>query len=285
MTALDKVNEYLNSVLPQSNNPDDGLNMAMSYSLMAGGKRIRPLLALKFSKAVGGNEDDVIPVACAVEMIHTYSLIHDDLPCMDNDDFRRGKPTNHKIYGECTATLAGDALQSMAFSEIMASKLPNDRKVKCAQILADASGAKGMCLGQYLDMIGEGKNLTAAELDKINRNKTGALLAAACKIGVAAAGGSDCQFEAAESFGYNIGLAFQIRDDILDVISSQEELGKNIGSDARENKNTYMALLGREKCEAEVVRLTDEAISALKNVDGSFEELIEIANYLINRKN
>ena len=263
--------------------PLEGLAEAMRYSLLAGGKRIRPILVLEFCRISGGDINAALPVACAVEMLHTYSLIHDDLPCMDNDDLRRGKPTNHVVYGECTATLAGDALQAEAFGTILRSKLPASRRAKCAEILANAVGLGGMCGGQYLDMVGEGKALSAEELDEINSRKTGALLIAACQMGVAAAGGSEEMLEAACRFGASIGMAFQIRDDMLDVLSTAEELGKPIGSDAQENKNTYMALLGEEKCMDMVVRLTDNAKSVIK---GAFEDtafLCELADSMVNR--
>ncbi|MDO5444506.1 MAG: polyprenyl synthetase family protein [Eubacteriales bacterium] len=284
---IEKINSYLNSCIPQSDIIQDGLAQSMRYSLLAGGKRIRPLLVLEFAAALGENPEKVLPVACAVEMIHTYSLIHDDLPCMDNDVLRRGKPTNHVVYGECTATLAGDALQPLAFETILSSELSAERAVRCARILAECIGMKGMCLGQYLDMLGEGKELTAEELDLINNNKTGALLAASCGIGTAAAGGSERQINAAMNFGYKIGLAFQIRDDILDVISTSEELGKNVGSDAEEKKNTYMVLLGREKCENEIKRLTEEAISVLEEEFRGFDisAPVELARSMENRKN
>ena len=168
----------------------DGLLESMHYSLTAGGKRIRPTLVLEFCRISGGDIEKALPVACAIEMLHTYSLIHDDLPCMDNDELRRGKPTNHVVYGECTATLAGDALQAEAFGTIARSELPAENKIACVEILADAVGSDGMCAGQYLDMVGESEILTESELDDINSRKTGALLIAACRMGVAAAGGS-----------------------------------------------------------------------------------------------
>lgn len=226
----------------------DGLLESMHYSLTAGGKRIRPMLVLEFCRISGGNIEKTLPVACAIEMLHTYSLIHDDLPCMDNDALRRGKPTNHVVYGECTATLAGDALQAEAFGTIARSQLPAEARVTCVEILADAVGSDGMCAGQYLDMVGEHKLLSEDELNDINSRKTGSLLTAACRMGVAAAGGNEAMLEAAAQYGACVGAAFQIRDDILDVISTSEELGKPIGSDAQEHKNTYMTLLGEYKC-------------------------------------
>ncbi len=196
-----------------------GLAEAMRYSLLAGGKRIRPLLVLEFCRIAGGDVEKALPVACAIEMLHTYSLIHDDLPCMDNDELRRGKPTNHMVYGECTATLAGDALQAEAFGTILRCDLPPAVKTNCAEILAGAVGLDGMCGGQFLDMSWEGRALTEQELSEINIRKTGALLVAACQMGVAAAGGSELMLAAAGHYGSAIGMAFQIRDDMLDVLS------------------------------------------------------------------
>ena len=187
-----------------------GLAEAMRYSLLAGGKRIRPMLVLEFCRICGGDIETALPVACAIEMLHTYSLIHDDLPCMDDDSLRRGRPTNHVVYGECTATLAGDALQAEAFGTILRSELPADRKARCACFLADAVGLDGMCGGQFLDMLGEGRVLSEDELTDINSRKTGALLTAACRMGVAAGGGNEAQLEAASLYGAAIGAAFQI---------------------------------------------------------------------------
>ena len=187
--------------------PLAGLAEAMRYSLLAGGKRIRPILVLEFCRICGGSIEKALPVACAIEMLHTYSLIHDDLPCMDNDTLRRGRPTNHVVYGECTATLAGDALQAEAFGTILRSELASDRKAKCAAYLADAVGLDGMCGGQFLDMLGEGKELSEQELMDINSRKTGALLTAACRMGVAAAGGTERQLDAASFYGAAIGAA------------------------------------------------------------------------------
>ena len=261
-----------------------GLAEAMRYSLLAGGKRIRPLLVLEFCRIAGGNVEKALPVACAVEMLHTYSLIHDDLPCMDNDELRRGKPTNHMVYGECTATLAGDALQAEAFGTILRCDLPPTVKASCAEILAGAVGLDGMCGGQFLDMSWEGRTLTEQELTEINIRKTGALLVAACQMGVAAAGGSELMLAAAGHYGSSIGLAFQIRDDMLDVLSTAEELGKPIGSDIEENKNTYMVLMGREGCEKTIAKLTDFAKDVL---DEAFEDtafLKDLADALSTRE-
>ena len=263
--------------------PVKGLAEAMRYSLLAGGKRIRPMLVMEFCRVTGGDPRDALPVACAIEMLHTYSLIHDDLPCMDNDELRRGRPTNHVVYGECTATLAGDALQSEAFASILHADLPASRRVLCAECLADAVGLDGMCGGQYLDMIGEGKLLSETELNDIITRKTGDLLIAACRMGVAAAGGSDKQMEAAAYYGAYIGYAFQIVDDMLDVLSTVEELGKPIGSDAEEHKNTFMTLLGEEECRRLVKKLTDEAKNILQSCFDDTAFLCDLADTLAER--
>lgn len=284
-------NEYKNLVdlkLSEFFNPSglsyDGLLESMHYSLTAGGKRIRPTLVLEFCRISGGDIEKALPVACAIEMLHTYSLIHDDLPCMDNDELRRGKPTNHVVYGECTATLAGDALQAEAFDTIARSELPAENKIACVEILADAVGSDGMCAGQYLDMVGESKQLTEDELDDINSRKTGALLIAACRMGVAAAGGSGEMLEAAAHYGACVGAAFQIRDDILDVISTSEELGKPVGSDAQEHKNTYMALLGESKCMEMIEKLTNQAKSALCGAFDDTKFLCDLADSMVTRR-
>ena len=273
-TALEKC-----FLLPE-NLPQAGLAEAMRYSLLAGGKRIRPMLVLEFCRIAGGDMEKAMPVACGIEMLHTYSLIHDDLPCMDNDTLRRGKPTNHVVYGECTAVLAGDTLQAEAFGSILRADLPAERRAACASILADAVGIDGMCCGQYLDMLWEGRKLSEQELTDINSRKTGALLAAACQIGVAAAGGSQIMLDAAGHFGAAIGMAFQIRDDMLDVLSTEEELGKPIGSDEQENKNTYMVLLGKEGCEQTIAKLTKFAKDILSEAFEDTAFLRELADAL-----
>ena len=275
--ALEK--QFCASGLPQA-----GLAEAMRYSLLAGGKRIRPMLVLEFCRISGGKTEDALPIACAIEMLHTYSLIHDDLPCMDNDDLRRGKPTNHVVYGECTATLAGDALQAEAFGTILRSHLPADRKALCAELLADAVGLDGMCGGQYLDKLWEGRSLTEQELTEINSRKTGALIIAACQMGVAVAGGSQLMLDTAAHYGAAIGMAFQIRDDVLDVISSTESFGKPVGSDDKENKNTYMVLMGQEGCQQTIARLTAFAKGVLPEAFDDTCFLEELADALSVRE-
>ena len=265
--------------------PQAGLGQAMRYSLLAGGKRIRPMLVLEFCRMAGGELEKALPVACAIEMLHTYSLIHDDLPCMDNDELRRGRPTNHVVYGECTAVLAGDTLQAEAFGTILRSELPAEHRARCAEILADAVGIDGMCCGQYLDMLWEGRSLTEQELTDINSRKTGALIVAACQLGVAAACGSQLMLDTAAHFGAALGMAFQIRDDMLDVISTTEELGKPVGSDAQELKNTYMALMGKESCQQTVEKLTDFSKNILKEAFEDTGFLCELADSLASRYN
>ena len=276
--------EYLQHVISVPDDEGAGLAESMKYSLLAGGKRIRPILALAFCEALGGDVVASLPAACALELIHTYSLIHDDLPCMDDDILRRGRPTNHVVYGECVATLAGDALQSLAFETLLSADLPPERLVRCTQILANAAGYQGMCRGQYLDMAGEGCILSAEQLTEINNCKTGALLSAACAVGAAAAGAEDTKIEAASRFGQLLGLAFQIRDDVLDVISTDHELGKTVGSDAEEKKNTYMSLLGIDGCTAEIDALTDSAIRILEENFPQTEFLADLARSLAKRK-
>lgn len=270
---------------------DQGLEAAMRYSLLAGGKRIRPVLTLKFCEAAGGDMRNALDYACGIELLHTYSLIHDDLPCMDNDDLRRGKPTCHKTFGECTATLAGDALQAAAFRLVLQNAACSDAsRALAGRILAEAAGEQGMCGGQYLDTIGDGQTHTAEELTAINDLKTGALLRAACMMGVAAAldSGHAAQrcFDAAGDFATNLGLAFQIRDDILDEISTAEVLGKNTGSDAANEKTTYVTLLGAEECERRVLAYTQRAKEALDagNWQGSTEFLRALADSLALRE-
>ena len=260
----------------------DGLLEAMDYSLMAGGKRIRPLLVLEFCRACGGDDAAAIDAACAVEMLHTYSLIHDDLPCMDDDDLRRGRPTCHKAFGECTAVLAGDALQAEAFGRILRAPLPAEIRARCAEALADAAGIDGICGGQYMDIFSESTELTEEQLSGLQSRKTGSLLIAACRMGVICAGGTDEQEECAMRYGAALGAAFQIRDDMLDELSSEAELGKPVGSDRSVGKTTFMTLFGAEKCAAMVKKLTQAAKDAARGLDGGF--LCDLADFLAERR-
>lgn len=244
------------------NEPQKKLFSAMRYSLLAGGKRLRPLFVLEFCRLCGGDCKKALPFAAAVEMVHTYSLIHDDLPCMDNDDFRRGNPTNHKVFGEAIAVLAGDALLTAAFSCIANSELSADVRIKAVAVLSDCAGELGMVGGQVLDMESESRQCTTQEVIDIQSRKTGALIRAACLLGVIAAGGSKLQEESAATFADHLGLAFQIRDDMLDVIGSAETLGKSVGTDAV--KNTFVQLYGLEACDKMVMEHTEKAVSALE---------------------
>ena len=267
------VEEYLNTLFADKPHWDD-LYASMRYSLLAGGKRIRPVLTLEFARLCGMGWHTALPVACALELVHTYSLIHDDLPCMDDDDLRRGKPTNHKVYGETMAVLAGDALQPEAFRLILtAPGLGDGQRCACALILAQAAGADGMVAGQVLDTLHAPK--TEQELQEVDHLKTGAMIAGCCKLGVAAAGGSAEQLAAAEEYGYQLGLAFQIRDDMLDVIGNVDEFGKPIGSDREEGKVTYVDVLGLEGCEKKVLECTAAAKAAAAGLEsGGFLELL-----------
>ena len=255
---------------------------AMRYSLLAGGKRIRPVLTLEFARIAGMDWHDALPAACALELVHTYSLIHDDLPCMDDDDLRRGKPTNHKVYGETLAVLAGDALQPEAFRLILtAPGLAPDRRAACALVLAEAAGADGMVAGQVLDTLHAPK--TEAELTEVHRLKTGAMIAGACRMGVAAAGGGDALDQAARAYAEELGLAFQIRDDLLDVVGDEATFGKPIGSDKEEGKVTFVDLLGVDGCDAAVRAATKRAEDAVAALDAD-DFLSALASSLAERK-
>ena len=241
----------------------------MAYSLLAGGKRLRPMLAMEFCRVCGGTAEAALPAGCAVELLHTYSLIHDDLPAMDNDNLRRGKPTCHIAFDEATAILAGDALQAQAFAALAAAPLPEERRLACVAELAAAAGAAGMCGGQQLDLDGDGRPHTAEELAQLQALKTGALFRAACRMGVYCAGGTDAQLAAADGYAAALGLAFQIRDDMLDEIADQGLLGKPVGSDRQQGKYTFLTTLGLDECARRVGALTDRAIEALRSLPES----------------
>ncbi len=257
------------------------LKDSMLYSLRAGGKRLRPVLVLAASEACKGKLDAALPCALALEMIHTFSLIHDDLPAMDNDDLRRGKPTNHKVYGEAVAILAGDALLSEAFSCLAL----HGAKAEIIRDIADATGARGMTGGQVLDLDGEGKKVPLAELEEIHRLKTGALIRVSLTSGAKSAGASKEQVEALRVYGEKIGLAFQIADDILDVTATTEELGKPAKSDIENEKSTYPALLGLEKSRELAGSAIKDALAALAHFGPEADPLRAIAKYIVERKN
>ena len=269
------VEDYLKEHYDALNDqPQKLLFDAMQYSLMAGGKRLRPILAFEFCRVCGRDWKNAAPFAAAIEMIHTYSLIHDDLPCMDNDDYRRGRLTNHKVYGEGMAVLAGDALLTDAFGIAASAQLPNPGDMATAiGVLSECAGSLGMVGGQVLDIMSEERELTEQEVLDIQNRKTGCLISAACALGVIAGGGSEKQYEAACQFAAGLGLAFQIRDDMLDVIGTQEELGKATGVDTQ--KNTFVKLYGLERCEELVATYTNYAIEALNAFsDTSFLEAL-----------
>lgn len=259
---------------------------AMNYSLLAGGKRLRPILTLETCRLCGGDPMAVMPFACAVEMIHTYSLIHDDLPCMDDDDLRRGRPTNHKVYGEATAVLAGDGLLNAAFETALAGRagLEPERVLEALDVLARAAGADGMVGGQTQDMAGEGRALNQADVEELQRLKTGALIAAAAEMGCILAGGGAEERKAVRRYASRLGLAFQIRDDMLDVTGDAALLGKPTGSDARGEKTTFVTLKGLDGCAALVEKLTGEAAAALEGFAHP-EFLISLARSLAGRMN
>ena len=261
--------------------PQKSLFDAMEYSLLAGGKRLRPVFAFEFCRLCGRDWQAAAPFAAAVEMIHTYSLIHDDLPSMDNDDFRRGRPTNHKVYGEAMAILAGDALLTDAFAVASTAQLPDPGDMAFAiGTLSECAGSLGMVGGQVLDILAENRECTEEDVLAIQSRKTGALINAACVLGAIAGGASESQIDAAAQFAAALGLAFQIRDDMLDVIGTQEEMGKGVGTDA--SKNTFVRLYGLEKCEELVKKYTDYAIEAL-NVFDDTDYLKQIALGLTSR--
>lgn len=249
--------------------PYGNLREAMEYSLMAGGKRIRPVLTLAACRFCGGRGEAALPFAGALEMIHTYSLIHDDLPCMDDDDYRRGRLTNHKVYGEAAAVLAGDGLLTAAFGAAAGADLPPRQVVRAVRILSQAMGPGGMVGGQALDMAGEGRDLSLEEVTRTESLKTGAAMVAAVRLGCLAGGGSEEREQALAVYAKNLGLAFQVRDDLLDVTGDQALLGKPVGSDAASGKTTFVRLLGPEGCAALAKDLTDRAVAALKPFEES----------------
>ncbi len=286
-TYLSMIEKALYSYLPSSDIREGKLIDAMRYSLEAGGKRVRPMLVMEFNAVCGGKPETALPFACAVEMIHTYSLIHDDLPCMDDDDLRRGKPSNHKVFGEDTALLAGDALQTLAF-EILSSKktaaLAGDKACrKAVNTLAKYSGCVGMAGGQMIDLVSENTNAPLEVVEELIGKKTACLLQAACELGCIAANADDDRIKAASEYGRSIGYAFQIQDDILDITSTNEVLGKPVGSDDENNKSTIVSLLGIEQSRKLVDEYTAKAIAALGRIGGNTKGLSFFALDLAKR--
>lgn len=279
------VEKALESALPQNEGPEARVVEAMRYSLFAGGKRLRPILCLAAADAVSGKTEAAIPAACALEMIHTYSLIHDDLPAMDDDDLRRGKPTSHVVFGEAIAILAGDGLLTEAFVLLSdyRSLLP-ERALRLIGVIAKAASYRGMVGGQVVDMLSQNRPADLQTVQQMHDRKTAALITAATESGALAGGGSDDQVEALARYGRAIGLAFQIADDILDIESSTEVLGKTAGSDVARGKVTYPAVVGMEGSREEAQKLVNNALAAVEIFDYRAEPLRGLAKYIITRK-
>jgi len=283
-TRTETVNRALNRFLPGGRVKPATMHQAMRYSLFAGGKRMRPALCLAAAAACGGDEAEALPLACAVECIHTYSLVHDDLPAMDNDDYRRGKLTNHKVFGEGIAVLAGDALLTQAFEiAAQARGWPRYPHKELILELARASGSLQLIAGQVADLEAEGKKIPTAQLRYIHERKTSALLCASVRLGGMSANCTPAQLEALTRFGYNVGLAFQVIDDILDLTQTSEKLGKTAGKDTKAQKATYPAIVGLEKSRRIAAQLTGRAYDALKIFRGQAPALEALAAHLLKR--
>ena len=283
----DYIEDLLKKYMPKEDGYQSTIMEAMNYSLKAGGKRLRPILTLEACKVVGGNEEDAIPFAMAIEMIHTYSLIHDDLPALDNDNLRRGKPTNHKVYGEAMAILAGDGLLNYAY-EVMLSNSLNKKKpenyLKSINEIAKSAGIYGMIGGQVVDVQSENTSIPKEKLDYIHLNKTGAIMIGCMRAGAIIGNANEDELEKITRYAKNIGLSFQIVDDILDIIGDQSKLGKNIGSDIENNKSTYPSLIGLEESKEIAIKLIDEAKENIKSLNGDSSFLEGLANYIIDRE-
>lgn len=285
---LEIIEKALLKYIEREEGSENKLVDSIKYSLMAKGKRVRPIILLEFCRICGGDIKDAIPFACALEMIHTYSLIHDDLPCMDDDDMRRGKPSNHIVYGEDIAVLAGDSLLNLSFETMLngdaIKSLPADRVLKAAGTLARYSGIHGMIGGQFIDIKNEGKAVDLDVLKEMDLKKTAALICAAAEMGCIIAGADKNKINAAREYGESLGLAFQIMDDILDQTSTTEILGKPVGSDVDNHKSTYVSLLGLNECKKLVNRLTDKSISSLSQFKEDTAYLKSLALSLAKRR-
>ncbi|AMM42036.1 farnesyl-diphosphate synthase [Candidatus Desulfofervidus auxilii] len=282
------VEEALEHYLPPQKGFYNPIVEAMRYSLFAGGKRLRPILCLAATEIVGGKKETALPVACALEMIHTYSLIHDDLPAMDNDDFRRGKPTNHRVFGEAMAILAGDGLLTEAFYLLtypdLLAKIPPAQLVWISHLIAQAAGFRGMVSGQVMDLEATGKEIGLEELKAIHDHKTGALIRVAVESGAIIGGGNKTEVEALKEYGTQIGLAFQIVDDVLDIEGNPEDMGKNIGSDEPQQKATYPKLVGLNEAKEMAQTCIKRGIHALKPFGERAMPLKALAQYIIERR-
>ena len=283
-TTAEKVDAHLNSVLNCEDADLKAVFDAANYSLLSGGKRIRPFIILQFARALGGNEDVALDFAASLEMIHTYSLIHDDLPCMDNDDYRRGKLSNHKAFGEATALLAGDALLTDAFFVLSSANLHPGVLIEAIKLLSYNAGCRGMIGGQVMDMTPELLKDDFERLNKMYSLKTGALIITAAKLGCLAANVLDEKIlNSAEEYARNIGVVFQIVDDILDKYGNEKDLGKPVGSDAKNDKTTCLSFISKEEAFEKAKQLTDEAVSSISNIPNN-EILTSLAYFLLNRK-
>jgi len=284
----DIVNNFLEECIKENELIEKSIYSAMRYSLLAGGKRLRPVLSLAVTDMLGGSIDEVLPFACAIEMIHTYSLIHDDLPAMDNDDYRRGRLTNHKVYGEALAILAGDGLLNMAFELMLENASRNfsnlENKVKAMAYIAKSSGVRGMIGGQVVDIESENTEVSVETLEYMHRCKTGALIKAPVVSAAIICNATKEELQDLEKYAEGIGLAFQIKDDILDVEGSTEKLGKRVGSDEVNKKTTYVSLYGLEKSKSMLKQTTNEAIKSLQRFGTKADFLKELAEYLVIRE-
>jgi len=283
------VDKALETLVPPAKTYPPKVFEAMRYSLFAGGKRVRPILAIASAEALGANTAGLFPVASALELIHTYSLIHDDLPAMDDDDLRRGRPTCHKVYGEAMAILAGDGLLNMAFESLSDPRrlktIPARRLVAIIREISLASGVFGMVSGQVVDMESEGKDVDLPTLEYIHTHKTGALIRASVRTGAIYAKAGVKRLKALTRYGERIGLAFQIADDILDIVGSQEEIGKDVGSDLKKGKKTFPGFFGLEESRRRAKEVTDQALASLKDFDRKADPLRELAKYIVTRVN
>ena len=281
------VDKTLERLVPSAKIFPSSVHEAMRYSLFAGGKRVRPILAIAAAEALGAKTAGLLPIAGTLELIHTYSLIHDDLPAMDNDDFRRGRPTCHKVYGEAIAILAGDGLLNLAFEVLSEPRqlksVPPNRLIAIIREIATASGVSGMVGGQVVDMESEGRDIDFPTLEYIHTHKTGALIRASVKVGSLYARAGKRQLKALTRYGEMVGLAFQIADDILDITGKQEEIGKDVGSDIKKGKKTFPSFYGLGESRRRAVEVVDKAIASLKDFDRKADPLRDLAKYIINR--
>lgn len=278
-----EVNQYLTTYFQDKNDYNKLIYEAMAYSINVGGKRIRPILMLLTYSMYKSNYKNILPMACAVEMIHTYSLIHDDLPCMDNDDLRRGMPSNHKKFGEGVAVLAGDALLNEAFNVMLSCDIEHSVKIETMKILSYSSSAEGMIGGQIVDILSENRSISEKELYYMHSKKTGELIRSSIVCGAILGGASKEEIKILDEYGKKLGLVFQIKDDILDVEGDKEKLGKNVNVDSDNDKTTFVTLYGIEQCKRMAKNITDECFKLLYSLDRETKELEDITSFLLLR--